>query len=557
MADRVDRTLCLVLDPAWLMGPVLGKELRVASRRWKHYLLRCAYVGLLAVVVLHFWSFSVRGSGGAGPAVARVAYLGQIGKGVIVTTIWFQFIAAQILAVVLLSDAIGGEIRRRTLEDLLVTPIRTIHVVWGKFLGGLLHILLLLAISLPVLTLVRVFGGVPWDYVVAGLCITASASMFAGALSLLCSTLYRRPCRVVLVVGLWYLALWGLDGLQLFLLPWATPIGNRAGALLWSLVSPLHALYVRTQTMLAGPSPASPCVSLAPHCLTILLAAAILLVLSARRVRRLNPALTHGPANERLEAATIPSSDGGQVARRTRAGQMVRRVEGTPLTWLALGLSLLPTRVFDAVVWLAVGGLALVTEEGMRRIFLVPISLLQWLFVVRLGVAAGGSIAGEKEARAWAILLTTPLDNGEIIRDRAVDALHRSVPLLVPLLSLYWLAFARGLPWQQDLRDLVLHVGMPVVHLAGTIILLLGAGLSAGIHCKTTTGAIVMALGIYFGLAFVASPLFAGVPGVPVPARGAGRFDAVTSGISVAFVYAGLGSYLLLGAARELRRHVF
>ena len=555
MASFVTKVWHGVVRPGRLAGPLFDKELRVASRRRKYYLLRFAYVCLLAIVVRHFWDSFVR-VGGPGPMVAQVARMGAAGRGVSVTIIWFQFIAAQVLAAVLLSDAISGEIRRRTLEDLLVTPIRGIHVILGKLLGGLLHVILLVGISLPVLAVARALGGVPWDYLVSGLCITLSASVFAGALSLLCSTIYRQASRVVVMVGLWYVALWGLDGLQLLLLPWTLPVGNRAGAMLWSLVSPLHALYVRTQTMLAGPSPASPCVALAPHCLTTLLAAMILLVLSARRVRRVIPALIRGPADEGPEAMRVLQSEAGKVVRRTRAGALMRQGLKTPLLWWDLSLSLFPTRVFDVVLWLIVGGLALFTGQGRRQIFVIPISALQWLFIIRLGVAAAGSITREKQAHTWAILLTTPLDEGEILIAKAGDALRRTLALLVPLVSLYWLAFVSGIPWQQDLPDLVLHVAVPVIHLAGTIVLLLGTGLSAGIHCRTATGAIAMVLGSYFCLAFVASPLFAGVLGVPVPARGAHGYDAAMPGLLVAYVYGGLGSYLLLNAARELRRNV-
>ncbi len=264
----------------WWAGPVFDLELRVASRQGKYYLLRSAYVGLLALVIFLFWSFIVRLGGGAS-AVAQVSRLSEAGKRVIITIVWFQFIAGQILATVLLSDAISGEVRQRTWESLLVTPIHAIHVVLGKLLSRLLHVLLLVAISLPVLAVTRVFGGVPWDYISAGLCITLSAAVFAGALSLLCSILYRHAYHAVLIAAGWYVALWGLDAIMLILMPRTSFVGNPPGAFLWSLVSPLHALFVRTQALLGGSMPVNPYASLSAHCLTILLAAAILLMLSA------------------------------------------------------------------------------------------------------------------------------------------------------------------------------------------------------------------------------------------------------------------------------------
>ena len=247
-------SLLSYFSPLRLAGPVFDKELRVASRRPRSYLLRCAYVCLLGAVMLYFWHSIARVGGGAS-AVAQLSRLGEAGKRIIVTIVWLQFIIAQILATVLLSDAISGEIRRRTLEDLLVTPIRAIHVVLGKLLSRLLQVVLLLAISLPVLTVVRVLGGVPWDYVVSGLCVTLSATVFAGSLSLLCSILYRDASHAVLAVAFWYVVLWGLDAFVLIVLPRTSYLGNPAGAFLWSLVSPFHALHIRTQTMLRGHLP--------------------------------------------------------------------------------------------------------------------------------------------------------------------------------------------------------------------------------------------------------------------------------------------------------------
>ena len=320
----------------------------------------------------------------------------------------------------LLSDAISGEIRQRTLEDLLVTPIRAVHIVLGKLLSRLLQVVLLLAISLPVLAVVRVFGGVPWDYVVSGLCITLSAAVFAGSLSLLCSILYRDAYHAVLAVAFWYVVLWGLDAFVLVILPRTSYIGNPAGAFLWSLTSPFHALHIRTQTTLAGPSPAGPYASLTLHCLTILLAATILLVLSARRVRRIPRVSTHGQADGWAGDATAQEAD-AWGPRWIQPRQGIRRVKGSPIVWKDLGAPLFQTpnqALLHVGLWLAVGGLAFVAvilaKPSVYGSFFIPILIVQWVFIIRLGVAASGCITREKEARTWPVLLATPLDDREI-----------------------------------------------------------------------------------------------------------------------------------------------
>jgi ABC-type transport system involved in multi-copper enzyme maturation permease subunit len=93
---------------------------------------------------------------------------------------WLQFLAAQGLAVLLLSSTIGEEIRKGTLGALLTTPITSLQIVVGKLLGRMLHVLVLLAISLPVLAILRLFGGVPAGYVLAGACVTLTTALSPG-----------------------------------------------------------------------------------------------------------------------------------------------------------------------------------------------------------------------------------------------------------------------------------------------------------------------------------------------------------------------------------------
>jgi ABC-type transport system involved in multi-copper enzyme maturation permease subunit len=173
-----------VFNPIRLIGPIFDKELRVSSRRRRNYLLRVAYIALLSVFILSAWysAFGLRSSGSAAYQVSRLSRMGRI---VITTVVWFQFIAAQLIAAVMLSSSISDEVRGGTLGVLMTTPISSFQIVTGKLLGKLLQLMLLLATSLPLLAIIRIFGGVPWDYVISSVCITLTAAVLVGALSLL------------------------------------------------------------------------------------------------------------------------------------------------------------------------------------------------------------------------------------------------------------------------------------------------------------------------------------------------------------------------------------
>ena len=154
-----------------ILGPSLAKELRSTSRRARHYVLRFVYVSVLALFVAAAWLGWTRPGASVSPLYAA-SRMSEAGKQIIVWVVWFQFFAAQLAAIVLMSTSVSGEVSRRTLGVLMTTPLTGLQIVMGKLLGGTCQLLGLLAISFPVLAVVRVFGGVPWGYVVAGLCIT-------------------------------------------------------------------------------------------------------------------------------------------------------------------------------------------------------------------------------------------------------------------------------------------------------------------------------------------------------------------------------------------------
>ncbi len=148
MAAALSILSSILTDLRRLPGPVFDKELRIASRRRKSYVLRFAYVGLLTAFVAGAW-FASADDGSAGSAVYQASRMAAAGRYIAVAIVWFQFIAAQLLAVVLLGTAITDEIRKRTLHVLAVTPITGLQIAGGKLAGGLLPIIMLLAASLP------------------------------------------------------------------------------------------------------------------------------------------------------------------------------------------------------------------------------------------------------------------------------------------------------------------------------------------------------------------------------------------------------------------------
>ena len=551
---------------------MFDKELRVASRQRRHYLLRFGYVALLTLFIAWVWLMVAR-IGSAGSAVVRVSRMPEAGKYIVACVVWFQFITGSFLTAVLLSGSISSEVRQRTLDALLVTPISGVQIVLGKLLSKMLQPILLLAVSLPLLTVVRVFGGVPWAYVVSGLCITLSTMVFVGSLSVLLSVTDRQAHHVTTTVIFWCLILWGGVPALLTLLSAAGYVNAAAIPAVLMITNPFAALLTQTSAMLAAPTPGA-AVSWRFHCLMLLGAAAVISIVAVWRVRRVTLVSILARAGGRHASRSKARREGATGRTRTgvRAWTPIRRVKGAPIVWKELCRPQFLTRwrailtVGVSIAAIAVMTVALVAARGpVGASFLILAHIFQLLFLVRLAASAASAITREKEARTWPILLMTPLDDREIVRGKAVGVFRWNLCLLVPLCALYLLGHILSPAGAGDLIQRAISLGTLVIGLAGTILFLIGLGLYLSVRLKTTSAAVAATLGIYIaptlfccgGLSplLVWSARVAGPPGTRGPLGM--LLVPLLFTVGVAAVYGGLGWLFMRAAAGRLRPNVF
>ena len=128
-----------VITLSWLTGPIFDKELRVASRRRRFYALRTGYLLiLLFTVVGTFLSYGLQRTGTSGSAM-RALLTGETGRQVILSLAWLQFGAMQLLAIVLMCNALCDEIQRGTQPSPTLdsrTVIRESHYIGDLDVGG-------------------------------------------------------------------------------------------------------------------------------------------------------------------------------------------------------------------------------------------------------------------------------------------------------------------------------------------------------------------------------------------------------------------------------------
>jgi len=450
--NTVSAALALKLfSPLRLAGPIFEKELRVASRRKRNYLLRFIYLLLLTVFIVFAWGTAV-GVAGSGSAALRASRMAEAGKYITSTIIWFQFIAVQLIAAASLSTAVNEEIHRRTLALLMTTPVNSFQIVAGKLCSRLLQPALLLALTLPALAVVRVFGGVPWDYVVCGLCVTFTAAVFAGSVSLFFSIHQKRASQVIssafLICILLYAALPALfQLLALFYKQFVVP----EAVLLY--LNPFMIMYLGSQAVLT-PSGAGSGAYWPVHCAVMLGLSAPWLALAAASVRAAGlrqaagQAVFLGTAKERRHARRKLRKDYGKPT----ASAVSRPVKGPPIIWKDMRAPLVKGRRLRKTIALTLAVVALSAAYGSfayHRLLLsteVQIVFVMAYFFLVIASATGASatsVSSEREAGTWTILLTTPLEEKQIVIQKILAACLRAWPfwlLLAGHVTLFTLA---------------------------------------------------------------------------------------------------------------------
>ena len=472
--------LIRVMSLSWLTGPIFDKELRVSSRRRRNYVLRFAYIVFFAMLTALVWTEAVpRGS----TSVLRASRMAQAGQAIVTFVVWFQFIGAQIVAIVMLSTAISDEIYNKTLGLLMTTPVGSLQIVLGKLLSKLLQLLLLLTITLPLLGIVRVFGGVSWDYLLTGLSVTITTAVFLGTLSLLFSIFTRRAHTViivtVLVAGVLFLL---VPILFMFMLHERFPGQVIMDGL--SYVNPYILLVEATGNSFAVRGLGQ--VNWLAHCGISLGASALLLLLATVFVRKV--ALRQATGQEVIGSGRRRAPRRG-IAIRTR----VRRVVGPCVLWkerrtplwgrlntikivaalLALGLLLL--------TYILCAGENALDDDETQITYILVFTALGLLFTMVLPATC---ITSEKESRAWPILLTTTVTNGQILLGKFLGSVRRCIAVWL-LLCAHVVVFVLAGIFHPVA---ILQLGIVV---AWIVTFLCASGLYFGTRFRRTTGAVI------------------------------------------------------------------
>ena len=407
--------------------------------------------------------------------------------------LFFQLITYIALTLLLFFSALSAastvaqEKDRRTFVLLLLTDMRDYEIVLGKMLGSLLPIGILLGVTMPVLAMTLLLGGVSGEQVAQAGLVLLATSLAAGSLGGLVA-LWREKTFQALALSVlalvFYMCIVQAIG---FIGPLVA-----GGNVNWSMVQAWFDPFMALRYVLEPPVGRS---GLAP---AYVFAAAMLGIcvllngIGIWKLRKWNPS---GEPIMQRETPTDEEADLEARAKAHAAPGKAREVWPNPILWreirtFAYGRRPLIVKfaygiVLALICWYAFGEL---NRGGGRQSYvaaygLVPVAVLSLLLVSAQAVT---SITSERDLKALDLLLVTDLSPKEFIFGKLGGILYNTKEFLIPplLLACYYAVrgtFAFSPTDSTEWNTFQLNLG-PLICVLGALIVLLAFSMMLGLH---------------------------------------------------------------------------
>ncbi|HHH76162.1 MAG TPA: hypothetical protein ENL03_03970, partial [Phycisphaerae bacterium] len=385
------------------------------------------------------------------------------------------------------------------------------------------NLFLLVVLSLPMLMLTRLLGGVEWITILAGICITLTAGIFAAAITMFFSTITRKAWSCILCTLLTLGALYFLLPYLFFLLVDTADHGfakrffdSRSGATLSFIIHPYAALIIVVFTPISAPGKFAGIYKLWPaHCAYMLFVSLMILLWCAKRIRNVTAGRAIGskfidqeavPVNANLITTSQSPTSIALPIKKTHAS----RINWHPMFRKELGKGLFrsgktATLVLSGLLLLAGAFYLLLTAQRhgpddfeLNTMFT---EVFLGLGALTLCIVASTVVSSERQSRTLELLLLTNISPGTIILSKCLGAIRKSLCIWVFLLGYVLIVVG-----SEQLHPIaILHVFMLAVSIT---ILLTGSGIFFSTYFRTTSTAVILNLAFCLVL-WVLVPLIA------------------------------------------------
>jgi ABC-type transport system involved in cytochrome c biogenesis permease component len=398
--------------------PIVGRELRVASRRRGAWLARVTSA-FIAIAI--------------GAFILLVAEADQvptaIGKEMFTTVAGFLFIYVLIAGALVTCDCLAEEKREGTLGLLFLTDLKGYDVVFGKLAATSLNTIYGMLAVVPLMAIPILMGGVSnaefWRVVI----VACNLLLFSLSVGILASSISRSDHRAMLLSFVIVVAM--------ILIPWLLSLhgwGRRGVKEEWLvMLSPATSCFIAFDDNFRAPQ--APAMFWTTVAVTQIFFWVFILI-ACRVVPK-----SWQETGERLRQRGFRASirqllEGSSDARKTRRARML---DINPYYWRAAR-----TRAKDSLVWILIigGGLFWLWMrqysdswfDATRDIFIMVIvnAALKWW----VASEAARNLSDDRRSGGLELLLSTPLREDEILRGQRRALLHQfAAPVGVVLLA--------------------------------------------------------------------------------------------------------------------------
>ena len=489
-------------------GQIFRVEMVSAARSTRYYVLRVIYAALILFVL---WAVYINTSAPAwGNAPGQGLSISELAQAAAI--FFYSFSMLQIIGLLAVAPAmavgtIATERERRTIEYLFATDLSNLEIILGKTFAKLLVVAKFALVSMPILFLFRLMGGIPADLLAASFLIAGSTALFVTSLSVCISVWSKRSRDASIRVYLVLAALLFLPPVLMGALGWTL-----GGAQWWTeYVMPvlgfmvdLNPVAVLGRSMggvwgLGAGFHFDPVLKMVGWHAAISVGLVALATAAVRRVHLRELGRGSPTKTRRFRLPSLPHW-------RPKIGD-------SPVLWKEAFAATAKTRLGIvgglAVFAIAVTALGFViyvyfeTLDNVRRGstfgnripyygFLIPFTgFIGVGMLILVAARASGLITVEKERDCWTSLISTPLTAGEIIRGKTLGNLY-SARWGFALLAFGWLL---GITFNFNFLFIAIAMGLAFLLCAWFVT---NFGLLYSMKSKTSLRSMGFTLGVCF-----------------------------------------------------------
>jgi hypothetical protein len=518
-----------------LIGPVFQREVVIAPRRARIFIVRAAYVAALLLLIFTAW-LVLYGT----QKELDIGDLARFGSVVFQILAPLQLVWAMFFSAILAASAVAHEKDRRTLILLLLTNLSNSELVLGKLLASILNVLVMLAAAVPLFIAITLLGGISLRQIGWVFAITLSSVLACGSLGSVLA-LWREKTFQALALTVLALVLWiagweivaaGVFGDTIMGIPCRV---LAAGLSPWRAILEAVQPYIRPRAELGMLGTA---VNL--YLVSSVAIAVLLNCIAIAMVRVWNPSREAMPIVAEDDSAA-QASTGTRIAP---AHVRTRQVWDNPILWReirtwAYGGKLLVIRLAYLLLFALAAGSLYLTAQGSQITTIsqtaVALASLFLLSLIMVNAQAVTSLTSERDVGALDLLLVTDLSPTEIIFGKLGGIFYNTKEMVaLPLLLCVYLHVSNIISLE---NMILLIIGLAVLYIFVAVL-----GIHAGMTYANSGSAIAVSLGTVFFLTVGVAAC------MRIMLAFSGSFQAQFVPFFAYMILGGVGLYVVLGA---------